>query len=130
MSAEIRAYLSSNFANRDQALSAVQAVRSLNAISPDSTDEEKAENYQNVRRALECMSQTMTESKQEQTYADLQDLTLDTDEKTDAYLDMNEEASGAPVESSSDEQAAANCNFQGSSTSRVRNLQLAHQAKV
>ena len=41
-------------------MSAVQAARSLSSISPESTPEEQAENYQNVRRSLECMSQTMT----------------------------------------------------------------------
>lgn len=42
-------------------MSAVQAVRSLNDISPDATPEELADNFQNVKKALECMGLTMSE---------------------------------------------------------------------
>lgn len=44
------------------------------------------------------MGQTMP-GKQEEIFDKIGELMLDTDEKTEAYLDMNEEISGTPIQS-------------------------------
>lgn len=90
--------MSKNFGTKDQALSAVQAAKSLAKISKNSTPDELAAAYQDIKKSLECMGQTMP-GKQEEIFDKIGELMLDTDEKTEAYLDMNEEISGTPIQS-------------------------------
>lgn len=51
-------------------------------------------------------------------------MSLDSDDKTDAYLNMNEISSGLPIELSPEEEALQNCDFDTEETQSMRNLQV------